>query len=648
MRDFTDALEKIEKKEFKIDDWTQIYERAKIYRSACGWESAAEDALKIRKNDLPLGNIQGIPNWKGKFYKDNWLWKGVKWLISMQTGAGLEIDLKSFGGLVTPAQDLLEQEVNYAFDAYRFQDACEDALYDKYYTGMGWVRGIWNTRAANANYATGTPRLEYVDCMNVFIDPSSRQRDKSDMRYLFHEDYVDIYELRRRYPKYRNKIQEVIDQKNPEVTNRSRIITLQYRKTVELDKVYIEDRNTGDKQEFLLDEWQEYTAEDAKKPETKALYRQYVDTFAPDPQNEKPLDFQDWLAQGGSLPEKVAIIGALTSEEQAVFQAIYLPDCNIVLEQPQYVGKNFTYNCLIGYHEPDCAYAYGLCHYMKDLLEVSIVLMTILTVQAVKTYKNEKLIQEDSLVNQETYLERGYEIGLNPVVRDEWQRTHPGQKAVENVPLPEFPQALQYLNEQLIQAQKSMTGAVDAAIGLQTYSGQSGIQVAQLQAASRTYQREDLEAYRRFVKQCVEWLKNQVVQFRNYPHQIQGLDMYNKSGLVDVATDITNRLNADNYYVEISIQDNQEVVKQIEREMAMNLFDKGLLAPLDLLNTLDQPNPERTVQEAEKYRGEREILEVIRQFPELQQQIMQYAQMAQQQGGQPGGAPAQNTTAMPA
>jgi uncharacterized protein YqgV (UPF0045/DUF77 family) len=216
------------------------------------------------------------------------------------------------------------------------------------------------------------------------------------------------------------------------------------------------------------------------------------------------------------------------------------------------------------------------------------------------------------------------------------------------VPLPEFPQALQYLNEQLIQAQKSMTGAVDAAIGLQSYSGQSGIQVAQLQAASRTYQREDLEAYRRFVKQCVEWLKDQVVQFRNYPHQIQGLDMDGKSGLVDVATDITNRLNADNYYVEISIQDNQEVVKQIEREMAMNLFDRGLLAPLDLLNALDQPNPERTVQEAEKYRGEHEVLEAIRQFPELQHQIMQYAQMAKQQGAQPGAKPAQNTTAMPA
>lgn len=648
MIDFTDKLEKIERKDFKIQDWHAFYERAKVYRQTCGWESAAEDALKIRKNDLPLSDIQGIPRWKGKFYKDNWLWKGVKWLISMQTGAALEIDLKSYAGLVTPSQDLLEQEVNYAHSAFDFQSAYEDALYDKYYPGMGVCRGVWNTRAGNANYATGTPSLEYVDVMNVYLDPASRQRDKSDMRYLFHEDYVDIYELRRRYPKYRDKINEYIDQKNPEVSNRAKIITLQYRKTVELDKVFLEDRDSGEKSEFLLDEWQEYIAGEAKKPETKDLYRQYLDEFAMGKPDEKPMPYKEWLAEGGSLPEKVVLVGALTSEEQAVFQAIYLPDQDIVLEYPQYVGEDFTYFFLIGYHEPDCAYPFGLCHYMKDLLEVSIVLMTILTVQAVKAYKNEKLIQEDSLVNQETYMERGYEIGLNPIVRDEWQRTHPGQKAVEHIPLPEFPQALQYLNEQLIQAQKSMSGAVDAAIGLQSYSGQSGVQVAQLQAASRTYQREDVESYRRFITRTVEWLKNQIVLFRNYPHQIQGLDMSGQSGMIDVATNIATRLNSDNYYVEISIHDNQETVKQIEREMATNLFDRGLLSPVEFLRDLDRPNPEKSVEDAERYRGEREVLDVIRQFPELQQQIMQYAQMAQQQGAQPAAQPAQNTTAMPA
>ena len=59
---------------------------------------------------------------------------------------------------------------------------------------------------------------------------------------------------------------------------------------------------------------------------------------------------------------------------------------------------------------------------------------------------------------------------------------------------------------------------------------------------------------------------DQIIQFRNYPHKIPGLDMDNQKGLIDVATDSSNRLDADNYYVKVTIQENQETLKQIERE----------------------------------------------------------------------------------
>jgi len=176
-------------------------------------------------------------------------------------------------------------------------------------------------------------------------------------------------------------------------------------------------------------------------------------------------------------------------------------------------------------------------------------------------------------------------------------------------------------------------------MGLQSYAGDSGIKVAQLQAASRTYTREDVENFRRFVTQAVEWLKEAIVMYRNYPHQIQGLDYNDKPGMVDVSTDIVNKLSADNYYAEITIQDNQEVVKQMEREIATSLFDRGLLAPVELLRQLDRPNPEKTIEDAEAYRGEQQALEILRQFPEAQQILQQFAQQAQMAKGQP----AQNT-----
>jgi len=640
MNDYAKKYERIERKEFKLADWKELFERAKRYRATCGWDADAEYALRLRKNDLPLRNIQGLPQWKGKIYRDNWLWKIIKLQVSMLTGSDLQIDLRGYTGVVTPAQDLLEQEVNYAHDAFDFTSAYEDALYDAKYCGLGWIRCIWNTRKPTPNYPTGTPLPEYVDALNMYVDPATRQRDMSDCRYLFHEDYMDLYQLYKRYPKYRDKLAETIDNRNPEPTNRVRIVTLQYRRTIDVEKVYIEDRDTGAKSDFLLDEWTDYIDKQRDLPETQALYEQYVaETEQMNATNplleEEVLDFGQWLMEGGSLPEKVVMIGAIEVEEDAVYQAIFLPDHDIVLEQPQYVGKKFTYFRLVGIPEPDRAYPGGLPKYQGDLQEASTIIMTILLVQAVKTYKNEKLIAEDSLVNQETYQERGYEIGMNPIVKDEWQLRHPGQKAVEYMKLPEFPTALSYLNDQIINAQKTFGGATDAMMGLQSYAGDSGIKVAQLQAASRTYTREDVENFRRFVTQTVEWLKEAIVMYRNYPHQIQGLDHNDRPGMVDVSTDIVNKLSADNYYAEITIQDNQEVVKQMEREIATSLFDRGLLAPVELLRQLDRPNPEKTIEDAEIYRGEQQALEILRQFPEAQQILQQFAQQAQMAKGQP-------------
>jgi hypothetical protein len=641
LKDYTAKFEAIERKEWTevegkaitaLQEWTRKYERAKTYRVTCGWEKAAEDALKIRKNDLPLREIQGLQNWKGKHYKDSWLWKSIKLQVSMLTGSALDIDLKSYGGIVTPDQDLLEQEVNYAHDAFDFMNAYEDALYDSRYPGMGWVRLIWNTRKTTPNYPTGTPKSEHVSTMNVIIDETTRQRDKSDMRYLFHEDYIDLVELRRRYPKYKDKIQESITENNLDATGRGHVVTLQYRKTIELEKVYIEDRDTGQKSDFLLDEWIDYIAKEAGKPENETLYQQYVQQqSAQDPALEQEtLEYNQWLMEGGTLPEKVVMIGSVSTEEDAVFQAIYMPEMNLVLEPPQYIGKTFSYICLPGIHEPDCAYSYGICHYMADLQEASTIIMTMLLVTATKVYRNKELIAEDSLVNQEQYQEDGYKIGVNPIVKDEWQKRH-GENAlaIRPIPLPEFPQALSFLNEQITNAQKTFAGATDAMMGLQSYSGDSGIKVAQLQSASRTYQREDIETYRRFIKSCVEWLKDQIVMFRNYPHQIQGLDQEDKPGMVDVATDIKNRLNADSYYVSVTLQDNQEVVKQIEREIAQNMFDRGLSSDVDYLRDLDRPNPEKQAENAAIYRGDKKYIDAIKANPQLAQMIDQFLQQAQ-------------------
>lgn len=496
----------------------------------------------------------------------------------------------------------------------------EDALYDRYYTGLGVVRGIWNTKRITNQYRTGMPRYEYVSSQDIFIDPNTRQKDKSDMRYMFHVIRYDTDELKRQYPKYANMIQSAVDEKRIAATDTTRVIILQYKRYITLEKIFVQDEDAGISQSFPVQEWYDLINQISSDPYTMALYNENADD----------MEYADWLMKGLWLPEKVSVSSIIEVEEPAVFQAIFLQDAGIVLEYPQYIGQEYSYFFLIGYHDSDSAYPFGLAHYMKDLQEISVILMTVLTIQAVKMYKAEKMIQSGALLNEKEYKERGYELGVNPIVDSDWQKGHPGQKAVEYLDLPQFPAAILTLNEQLVHAQKTMTGAVDSAIGIAQYSGQSGVQVAQLQMASRIYQKEEIEGFRRFIGSACIWLKDMIALYRNYPHKIKGIDQDNRIGLVDVATDIKNRLDASLYIVEVYIQESYEVVKQVERELYMNLKNDRLISPLEYMRKLDIANADKKLDEAQQFYGDYEYLQLIKNNPVIKEVIQQY--MASQGG----------------
>ena len=613
--------EKREKSRFDIEYWRRQFENARAYRLSCGWEEAAINGNRIRRNDIPLNGMQAAPDWKGKYFKDNWLWKSIKWLVSMQTGSAINPEVKGFDYLESLAKDLLEQEIMLAAERFDMLAESEDCLYDRYYVGYGAVRMNWNTRRIEPMYQTGIPVMEYKSPFDLYFDPATRTKSKKDMRFMFDVSKYDVKELKRKYPKWADQIEAAKSAASlPETEDLVDVVTLQYRNNIEIEKVFIEDQNTGSCKEFLLAEWDEYVQKAYTDPEIEKAY------FA----SGSNMEYRDWIASGMFMPEKVVVKGSFSSEEPAVFQAIFIDQLNLVLELPQYVGKEYSYAFLEGYHDPDCAYSFGLAHYMADMVEASVIIMSILMITAVKMHKNEKIIQGGALLNEKEYLTEGYKIGVNPVVDEAWQREHPNTKAVENIPIPEFPAALQMLNDYLVNAQKTMSGAVDSAIGLSSYSGESGVKVAQLQMASRIYQREEFEGFRRFLKAQFEWLKDQIIMFRNYPHTIPGLTDTNDLGMIDVATDHSNRLDADSYYVDVVIQDNQEVLKQIERESMAMLNERGYVGGLDLMESMDVPNAKKKLENAAEERNEKEYLDAIRNDPNLMQIIQSY--LAQIQG----------------
>lgn len=603
-----------ERATFDIAKWKQRHTQAIVSRSSQGWDAQAIDGNKIRRNELPLNPIKALPGYQGKHYVHNWLWISIKYLVAMQTGASIDIDLKSYDGNSTTNQDILETEVNYASEQFKFMDTAAMCQYDRYYLGYGIARSIWNTRAIRPNYHTGTPSLEYVDPENVTWDPSTRKPDMSDCRYLFHVDWYDIDLFREKYPQHANNMYPSTSPDRLEANDLLEVVTLQYKKTITTTKVYIEDAESGTSREYPYSEWEQYIHDIASDPSMMQAYASSGETIS----------YEEWLDSGKFLPEKVYMVGPVDVDEEAYFQAIYLPRSDVVLSYPQYVGKRFSYFRLPGYHEPGKAYPAGLAHYMKDSLELSIALMTILMVSVSKLYLGKELIQEGSLVNEEEYKERGHEVGVQPIVSDGWQKSHPGTKAVEPVQTPDLPASLSMLNDQLVNIQKTMSGAVDVNMGLSSYSGESGVKVAQLQAASRVYLREDIEGFRIFITQIHEWLKDNIVTFRSYPHRIQGLDDMNRVNMIDVNTDPTNSIDGETSYVEITIQENQEVVKQIEKELVLKLYEMGLYSDIDLLRKLDVPNPEKVLDNARASRGEKAYLEIIQANPEIKQMLDQF------------------------
>lgn len=628
---YAERHEAAEKRAWDLDYWKRKLEIAIQYRFSTGWDTAAEEGERIRNNDIPLDGLQASPEWKGKFYKDNWLWKSIKWLVAMQTGSEIQPEIGGFDYEESMAKDLLEQELNLAISRFDLLDISEDTLYDRYYLGMGVARAIWNTRRVEPMYQTGVPRFDYVSPRNIYLDPACRNKDKEQMRHFFHVERYDIDELKRRYPKYAEEINPSHSDGSDPDLNVIDVVTVQYKKIITIEKIFIEDQDTGVAKEFLADEWDEFAAKAAKLPEVIKLYQDSGSQMA----------YDDWIDSGMFLPERVVKKGPFESEEPGVFQAIFIDQLNITLETPQYVGQNFGYFFLIGYHNPASAYPLGLAYFMRDMLEASIAMMTILMITVARMHKNEKIIQQGALVNQETYIKDGYKLGVNPIVDEEWQRQHPGQKAVEYMQLPEFPQAIMMMNDQLVNAQKTTSGAVDAAIGLASYSGESGVKVAQLQMASRIYQKEEFDGFRRFLTRACEWTKDQIIQFRNYPHKIPGLSDDNAKGLIDVATEMRNRLDQDQYFVKVTIQENQEMLKQIEREAMMSLNERGYVGGIDLMKAMDITSPEKKMERALEERGEAQYVEAIRNNPELAQIIDQFVAQQEQPNGNPSGQQAQ-------
>lgn len=622
---------------FSVAEADRKLNTCKVDRLASGWDAAAEKGWRIRDNDLPLQKPAGMPKrWKGKYYVDNWLQKGIKFQVSMLTGSKVEIDVKPVDAYEyqKPTEDwadpvdLLDSEVNSAWDVIDATTAKESALYDWRYTGLGATRGIWNTKKVKSTYLTGTPKVEYVDSRRIYLDPAGRAPDLSDIRYFFHEEHYDINQLRKRYPKFAREITASMPDDRINGADVCRIITMQFKETYEVEKAYFEDADSGLSWSVPVDEYESDLAEIAAMPETRARYEEQMAAL----QGGGMVDYETWMRNGGYLDEKISFLGVIATEETAAFQAIFTGDSKVLLQAPQYIGEEWSYFFLCGSQHSDTVYPFGLASYMWDLQEIDIAATTIYTLMLFKYYLNKPIMRSGALVNEQEVKEGYYRTDVPYMVDSDWEKEHPGQKAIEFTALPDPPRAFMDLHERISAAQKTMTGAVDVSMGNAQFAGQSGVAIAQLQASSQTYQREDLDKYGNDLQKTAKWLKSQIVLHRNYPHQIKSVDMAGEERMYPVGEDEYTRMDDDTCYVTVILQENEAVAKQIQQQLAITLLDKGLASRLDTLRKLDINNPDRMHENKLKEDGLFDLAEAIGAYPGLMEEVQAFIQQRVQAG----------------
>lgn len=641
----TSYLEGRARREFNLSEWQERINNAKSER-AIEWDAQASDGWAIRTSDLPLssslsGTQTANPNKQvvEKYFIDNWIKKSIEWRVSLLIGGDVFLDLKSKDGGFYEDQQLLENSVNWAFIYEKYLPAIASGLKDRDFVGYGVFRQSWDPERIDKVWKNGKPIPEHIDARKVWFQADNSEISR--LRFVYHEEEFDTRQLKDDFPSLAERISETEGSRKT-----TKIGMLQYLKTYRIEKIVVENMVNGQSEVFTTQE-----LSDAKDDMAEA-YSTYVGTGSVPQEyaeNEffilklreftqaaavpgaesapSPDIFRAWL-EDNFLPEHVLQSRPVKSKEDCWFQAVVLPESNIVLQEPQYVGPHSSYAIILGEKRDKSCYTFGTAYDDKDKLDGSIVLMSLLLKMAGKMNKPIPFVEQDSLTDMEDFEENHWKNSYIGVVSKIWRMTGAGANGRDAVKyeLPpinsSIPMALYgMINESI----KTNSGAVDSARGQQQYE-QSGVLQSQLQNAAMSYMQHTIFQYVCFLRDIGEQLKYMLSHYRDYPHQIRGLDVSTSQQTVFWAnTTPENTLDGDKYYVEPVIDTNPQGSQQLENQERFNFFQAGVLPTMELLRgTPWIQNPERVYEELMQEKGLREVMQKIQQFPELAQLIEQY------------------------
>ncbi len=507
----------------------KLITNAENHRTNIGWDKQAEEAIKVKDNKIPV-----YPKKQGEhYYKDNWILKAINWIVSMLSGADINVTLQSITGIYEKKMQLMDCEVNFFMDFFNWTEHAEKALYDRYFLGIGVIKHIWNPYKIDSDFQTGKIEFQHKDSRNIYLDPHP---DKCF--YIIEKIQLDTEDLFNYYPEY-EKLNNI---KNESVT----VYIVQHKKVIKVKTIGIYNQLTD---------------------ETKFFdYKEY----------------EELLNEINELPEGLTASEPFLIEKDEVTEFVYLADEHKILDK-KIIGDDFTYHILKGFQISDSSYSFGLPYYLLDQQEISIILMTISLLSALKYHKPTKITHPEAIENydeiKDTLHMPGVEIRINP----EWRERNPGVKPIEYIDPPKFNNELDYLERKIQEVIKSTSGVTDTLQGQAQYAGISGVAVSQFQNQAKVFHKKDFIQWERFIIKNVHGLMRQISKFRNYNHKILGLSESGANELLEVAINDDTTLDKYNYIVQVNIDENNDAIRQMEQDLILKLYQMDIVTEEDVL-----------------------------------------------------------------
>ena len=448
---------------------------------------------------------------------------------------------------------------------------------------------------ADKNWRTGVPEFRYHPCQSFWVDPNANQYGWKNRRWQFAKFSMDIDEAKELFPDHADKIADLMGNPDfgdsPERKEIFDIYLCQYRSNARIEMVDV----------TWIDQGQEYYEQ---------IYAKEID------------EFLAIVEEGRHLPDNIYVGERYTVEKECWYQFFFSPAITEPLSEIEYIGNKDHFQILWGMKMGNNIYPVNWTYLLADMLDIKTVAMTLAAVQAIKNGNPMPMVEEGAIKDMVDFVQNRNSLDYVAQISEEWRLQHPQETPVKFAEGRFDANIMMMLNNYITEAIKSSTGSIDTARGEAQYSGQSGVQTAQLQSAAAIYTKQDELSFKDYLKQISELLLQYIGEFRTYEHKLNGINDFGQDETMTINRGDVSTWNWEQYYTVPMVENTPEMMKQLKRQEALQLRSQGAISNLDLLRMLDYPNAMQLEENRIRESQVMQLAQFLTENPEVMNAIM--------------------------